>query len=290
VRHYARRTAGTYEQWVRRFLRFHGLRPPREMGLEEINAFLTHLAVEERVSVSSQTQALSALLFLYRHVLGIPSGDLTGVVRARVRRRLPVVLTPAEVQLVLSQLEGTTDLVAGLLYGSGVRLMEALRLRVQDLDFGHRQITVRSGKGDKDRLTLMPERLVAPLEAHLERVVLPHALERKYPNAAMEWGWQWVFPQSRRWRDPTNGGEGRHHLDPSIVQKEVRKAVQAAGIPKRVSCHTFRHSFATHLLERGADIRTIQELLGHNDVRTTMIYTHVLNRGPCGVRSPADLL
>ena len=229
-------------------------------------------------------------MFLYRHVLGIPPGDLTGVVRARVRRRLPVVMTPAEVQQVLSQLEGTTDLVAGLLYGSGVRLMEALRLRVQDLDFGHRQITVRSGKGDKDRLTLMPERLVAPLEAHLERVVLPHALERKYPNAAMEWGWQWVFPQSRRWRDPTNGREGRHHLDPSIVQKEVRKAVQAAGIPKRVSCHTFRHSFATHLLERGADIRTIQELLGHNDVRTTMTYSHVLNRGPCGVRSPADLL
>lgn len=275
------------------------------MGQEEINAFLSHLAVEQGVSASSQTQALSALLFLYRHVLGIPPDDLTGVVRARVRRRLPVLMTPAEVQQVLGQLEGTTGLVAGLLYGSGLRLMEALRLRVQDLDFGHRQITVRNGKGDKDRPSLMPERLVVPLGDHLEvvrqvhraditagwgRVVLPHALERKYPNAAVAWGWQWVFPQSRRWRDPTSGREGRHHLDPSIVQKAVRKAVQATGIPKRVSCPTFRHSFATHLLERGTDIRTIQELLGHNDVRTTMIYTHVLNRGPCGVRSPADLL
>jgi integron integrase len=275
------------------------------MGQEEINAFLSHLAVEQGVSASSQTQALSALLFLYRHVLGIPPGDLTGVVRARVRRRLPVLMTPAEVQQVLGQLEGTTGLVAGLLYGSGLRLMEALRLRVQDLDFGHRQITVRNGKGDKDRPSLMPERLGVPLGDHLEvvrqvhraditagwgRVVLPHALKRKYPNAAVAWGWQWVFPQSRRWRDPTSGREGRHHLDPSIVQKAVRKAVQATGIPKRVSCPTFRHSFATHLLERGTDIRTIQELLGHNDVRTTMIYTHVLNRGPCGVRSPADLL
>jgi integron integrase len=305
VRHYARRTAGTYEQWVRRFLRFHGLRPPCEMGQEEINAFITHLAVVEGVSASSQTQALSALLFLYRHVLGRDAGDLTGVVRARVRRRLPVVMTPAEVQMVLSRLEGSTGLVARLLYGSGLRLMEALRLRVQDLDFGHRQITVRSGKGDKDRITLMPERLMAPLGRHLEGVrqvhrddlaagwgdvLLPHALDRKYPSAAREWGWQWVFPQSRRWRDPTHSREGRHHLDASIVQKEVRRAAQATGIPKRVSCHTFRHCFATHLLERGADIRIIQELLGHNDVRTTMIYTHELNRGPCGVRSPADLL
>jgi integron integrase len=305
VRHYARRTAGTYEQWVRRFLRFHGLKPPREMGQAEINAFLTHLAVEERVSASSQTQALSALLFLYRHVLGMDPGDLTGVVRARVKRRLPVVMTPAEVQQVLGLMEGTTILVAGMLYGSGLRLMEALRLRVQDLDFGHRQIVVRSGKGDKDRHTLMPEKLIAPLRQHLEvvrgvhsaylavgwgRVVLPHALARKYPNAEVEWGWQWVFPQGRRWRDPGSGREGRHHLDPSIVQKEVRRAARAAGLAKRVSCHTFRHSFATHLLERGTDIRTIQELLGHSDVRTTMIYMHVLNRGPCGVRSPADLL
>ncbi len=305
VRHYARRTVGTYEQWVRRFLRFHGLRPPREMGQAEINAFLTHLAVDQQVSASSQTQALSALLFLYRHVLGIDPGELTGVVRARVKRRVPVVMTPAEVQKVLEQLNGTPALVSGLLYGSGLRLMEALRLRVQDLGFERREITVRSGKGDKDRLTLLPERLITPLHSHLEevrelhaedlaagwgKVVLPHALARKYPNADREWAWQWVFPQSRRWKDPSSGKEGRHHLDASIVQKEVRRAVLAAGLSKPVSCHTFRHSFATHLLERGADIRTIQELLGHSDVRTTMIYTHVLNRGPCGVRSPADLL
>jgi integron integrase len=214
-------------------------------------------------------------------------------------------MTPAEVQKVLEQLDGTSALVAGLLYGSGLRLMEALRLRVKDLEFGRKEITVRSGKGDKDRITLMAERLISPLERHLEevrgvqaadlaagwgKVVLPHALERKYPNAAVEWSWQWVFPQSRRWCDPARGRQGRHHLDASIVQKEVRRAVVASGIAKPVSCHTFRHSFATHLLERGSDIRTIQELLGHSDVRTTMIYTHVLNRGPCGVRSPADLL
>ena len=305
VRHYARRTIGTYEQWVRRFLRFHGLRPPREMGQAEINTFLTHLAVEQQVSASSQTQALSALLFLYRHVLGVEPGDLNGVVRASVKRRVPVVMTPAEVQKVLEQLDGTPAIVCRLLYGSGLRLMEALRLRVKDLDFERREITVRSGKGDKDRLTLMPERLITPLRSHLEevrglhasdlaaglgKVALPHALARKYPNADREWGWQWVFPQSKRWRDPTSGQQGRHHLDGSIVQKEVRRAVVASGMAKPASCHTFRHSFATHLLERGADIRTIQELLGHSDVRTTMIYTHVLNRGPLGIRSPADLL
>ena len=305
MRHYARRTVGTYVQWVRRFLRFHGMRHPREMGQAEINAFLTHLAVEQQVSASSQTQALSALLFLYRHVLGVDPGDLNGVVRASVKRRVPVVMTPAEVQKVLEQLDGTPALVGRLLYGSGLRLMEALRLRVKDLDFERREITVRSGKGDKDRLTLMPERLITPLRCHLEevrslhasdlaagmgKVALPHALARKYPNADREWGWQWVFPQSKRWRDPASGQQGRHHLDGSIVQKEVRRAVVASGMAKPVSCHTFRHSFATHLLERGADIRTIQELLGHSDVRTTMIYTHVLNRGPLGVRSPADLL
>lgn len=305
MRHYARRTIGTYEQWVRRFLRFHGMRHPREMGQAEINGFLTHLAVDLQVSASSQTQALSALLFLYRHVLAVDPGDLTGVVRARVKRRVPVVMTPTEVQKVLDQLDGTPALVCRLLYGSGLRLMEALRLRVQDLDFERKEITVRSGKGDKDRLSLMPERLNAPLRGHLEavrglhgkdlaagwgRVVLPHALARKYPNADREWAWQWVFPQSKRWRDQPSGQHGRHHMDGSIVQKEVRRAVQAAEIAKPVSCHTFRHSFATHLLERGTDIRTIQELLGHSDVRTTMIYTHVLNRGPFGVRSPADLL
>jgi integron integrase len=305
VRRYARRTVATYEQWLRRYLRFHRMRHPREMGEAEINAFLSHLATEERVSASTQNQALAALLFLYRSVLGGDVGSLEGVIRARKRRRLPVVLTVSEVRAVLDELEGTEGLVAQLLYGSGLRLMEALRLRIKDVDLEQRCITVRSGKGDKDRLTVLPARLVEPLKRHLRdvrrqhqddladgwgAVELPHALERKYPNAAREWGWQWLFPQSRRWRDPRQAIEGRHHLDPSLVQRAVRAAVQAAGITKPATCHTFRHSFATHLLEQGADIRTIQELLGHSDVKTTMIYTHVLNRGPSGVRSPADLL
>jgi site-specific recombinase XerD len=273
VRHYARRTVNTDEQWLRRFLRFHGLRHPREMGSPEVNAFLAHLAVERKVSASTQNQALAALLFLYRELL---NQDL--------------------------DLEG---LVAGLLYGSGLRLMEALRLRVQDLDFQRRELTVRNGKGGKDRRTLLPNRVGQQLQDHLVavrrvhrqdlaegygRVPLPHALGRKYPNAPVEWGWQWVFPQHHRWCDPATGEQGRHHLDPSLIQKAVRRAVLAAGIHKPASPNTFRHSFATHLLERGQDIRTIQELLGHKDVQTTMIYTHVLNRGPLGVSSPADLL
>lgn len=263
----------TYEQWLRRFLRFHGLRHPREMGSSEVNAFLAHLAVERKVSASTQNQALAALLFLYRELL---KQDL--------------------------DLEG---LVAGLLYGSGLRLMEALRLRVQDLDFQRRELTVRNGKGGKDRRSLLPNRVGQQLQDHLVavrrvhrqdlaegygRVPLPHALGRKYPNAPVEWGWQWVFPQHHRWCDPATGEQGRHHLDPSLIQKAVRRAVLAAGIHKPASPHTFRHSFATHLLERGQDIRTIQELLGHKDVQTTLIYTHVLNRGPLGVSSPADLL
>ena len=304
ARHYARRTVATYEQWLRRFLRFHHLRHPREMGSEEVNAFLTHLAVELRVSASTQNQALSALLFLYRELLE-QDLDLERLVRAHKPRRLPVVLTTEEVRSVLQRLEGCDALVAGLLYGSGLRLMEALRLRVHDLDFNRRELTVRNGKGGKDRRTLLPERLSKELRNHLEevrqihqrdlmngwgRVVLPYALARKYPNAAVEWGWQWVFPQQRRWQDPTSGEQGRHHLDPSLIQKSVRRAVLAAGISKPASCHSLRHSFATHLLERGQDIRTIQELLGHSDLKTTMIYTHVLNRGPMGVASPADLL
>ena len=304
ARHYARRTVTTYEQWVRRFLRFHGLRHPREMGSTEVNSFLTHLAVERRVSPSTQNQALAALLFLYRNLLERDL-ELASVVRARSRQRLPVVLTTEEVRAVLQRLDGIEGLVAGLLYGSGLRLMEAVRLRVQDLDFSRRELTVRDGKGGKDRRTLLPDRMVEQLRSHLQtvralhrkdltdgwgRVELPHALARKYPNAPVEWGWQWVFPQHNRWRDRTTGAEGRHHIDPSLIQKAVRKAVLAAGISKPATCHTLRHSFATHLLERGQDIRTIQELLGHSDLKTTMIYTHVLNRGPMGVASPADLL
>lgn len=277
ARHYARRTVSSYEQWLRRFLRFHRPRHPRQMGEAEINAFLSHLATEEGVSASTQNQALAALLFLYRTVLGGDVGNLEGVIRARKRQRLPVVLTVGEV----------------------------LRLRIKDLDLEQRCITVRCGKGDKDRRTVLPINLVDPLKRHMKEVQhqhqsdlsagwgaveLPHALARKYRNAAREWGWQWLFPQGRRWRDPRQNKEGRHHLDPSLVQRAVRAAVQAAGISKPATCHTFRHSFATHLLEQGADIRTIQELLGHSDVKTTMIYTHVLNRGPSGVRSPADLL
>jgi integron integrase len=305
ARHYARRTVATYEQWLRRFLRFHQMRHPRQMGEAEINAFLSHLATEERVSASTQNQALAALLFLYRTVLGGDVGNLEGVIRARKRQRLPVVLTVGEVRAVLHHLDGAEALVAQLLYGGGLRLMEALRLRIKDVDLEQRCITVRCGKGDKDRRTVLPSSLVDPLKRHMNEVQhqhqndlsagwgaveLPHALERKYRNAAREWGWQWLFPQGRRWRDPRQNIEGRHHLDPSLVQRAVRAAVQAAGISKPATCHTFRHSFATHLLEQGADIRTIQELLGHSDVKTTMIYTHVLNRGPTGVRSPADLL
>jgi integron integrase len=304
TRHYARRTVKTYEQWLRRYLRFHGLRHPREMGSAEVNAFLTHLAVEEQVSASTQNQALAALLFLYRDLLERDL-ELEGVIRARTRQRIPVVLSEAEVRAVREKLEGESALVVGLLYGSGLRLMEALRLRVKDLDLERRELTVRDGKGSKDRLTMLPQSLVSALQEHLlgvrslhrsdmaagwGRVLMPYALNRKYPNASREWAWQWVFPQQNRWRDRESGTQGRHHLDPSVVQKAVKWAVLEAGVTKAASCHTFRHSFATHLLERGQDIRTIQELLGHKDVSTTMIYTHVLNRGPLGVRSPADIL
>ena len=304
TRHYARRTVKAYEQWLRRFLRFHRMRHPREMGSGEVNAFLTHLAVEEQVSASTQNQVLAALLFLYRDLLE-QELELEGVVRARTRQRVPVVLSEAAVRAVRERLDGEVALVVGLLYGSGLRLMEALRLRVKDLDLQRREITVRDGKGGKDRLTVLPQSLVPALQEHLlrvrslhqsdlaagwGRVLMPYALERKYPNANREWAWQWVFPQRNRWKDRESGTQGRHHLDPSVVQKAVKRAVTEAGVTKQASCHTFRHSFATHLLERGQDIRTIQELLGHKDVSTTMIYTHVLNRGPLGVRSPADLV
>lgn len=303
ARHYSRRTEQAYCLWVRRYIRFHGLRHPREMGEAEINAFLTHLATEREVSASTQNQALSALLFLYRYVLERSVGDLGGVVRARRPRRLPVVLTRDEVAAVLDYLDGDLRLMASLMYGAGLRLNECLGLRVQDLDFARGEIVVRGGKGDKDRVTVLPQALRPQLRAHLATVKrihkadlaagwgaveLPDALARKYPHASTDWRWQWVFPQRRRWRDPRSGHEGRHHLHETVVQRAMKEAVGASGTTKRAGCHTLRHSFATHLLETGYDIRTIQELLGHKDVRTTMVYTHVLNRGGLGVRSPLD--
>ena len=303
TRHYSRRTERAYVGWVRRFVRFHGLRHPAAMGAEEVTAFLTHLATERNVSASTQNQALSALLFLYKHVLEIDLPWLDNVVRAKRPQRLPMVLSRAEVRLVLDQLSGTPWLVAALLYGSGLRLLECLRLRVQDVDLRRAELFVHDGKGAKDRVTLLPDSLHKPLREQLAEsravhredlavgagaVELPDALGRKYRSAAREWAWQWVFPASRTYVDRVTGQRRRRHLHESVVQREVKSAVIRAGIPRRATCHTLRHSFATHLLEAGYDIRTIQELLGHKDVSTTMIYTHVLNRGGRGVRSPLD--
>ena len=303
VRHYSPRTEEAYVAWVRRFVRFHEFRHPRELGPCAVAAFLSDLATRRRVSASTQNQALAALLFLYREVLREPSPGLEGVIRAKRPHRLPVVLSRDEAHAVLAELSGAPRLVALLLYGSGLRLLEALRLRVKDLDLARGELTVRAGKGDKDRRTVLPAAAAVPLREHLARVralhardlargagrvALPGALERKLPQAGREWGWQWVFPATTHYRDRETGERRRHHLHESAVQRAVREAVLKAGISKRATCHTFRHSFATHLLEDGYDIRTVQELLGHNDVRTTMIYTHVLNRGGRGVRSPLD--
>jgi len=303
LHHYSPRTEQAYVHWVRRLVRFHGMRDPALMGEPEISAFLTDLATQRHVSAPTQNQALGAILFLYREVLGRRLAWLDGVVRAKETGRLPVVLTPVEVRGVVGELKGEYWVVAMLLYGAGLRLLEALQLWVKDVDFGRREIRLRSGKGGKDRVTVLPDVVRERLEVHLEAVrrlhqkdlgvgggavVLPGALDRKLAGAAKEWAWQWVFRASRRYRDPATGEVRRHHLDPSAVQRAFHGAVLASGIPKRATCHTLRHSFATHLLEGGADIRTVQELLGHRDVRTTMIYTHVLNRGGLGVRSPAD--
>ncbi|MDP3089556.1 MAG: integron integrase [Nitrospira sp.] len=303
ARHYSRRTEQAYGHWVSRFLHFHQGRHPAEMAEADINRFLTHLALTEKVSASTQNQALSAFLFLYRHVNGRDIGDLGEVIRARKPERLPVVMTREEVKAVLANLIGEKRLMASLMYGAGLRLMECLRLRVQDLDFSRNEILIRDGKGAKDRMTMLPESVKAPLLGHLTkvkavhqrdlaegwgRVQLPDALDRKYPNAPRDWRWQWVFPQDHRWVNGKTKEQGRHHIDESLVQKAVRDAVAKAELMKRATCHTFRHSFATHLLESGSDIRTVQELLGHRDVKTTMIYTHVLHRGPAGVRSPLD--
>jgi len=301
VRHYSIRTEETYVQWIRRFVIFNDKRHPDEMGESEVARFLTHLAVDEHVAPGTQNQALNALVFLYKVVLGRPLKEIQGIVRAKREQRLPVVLTADEVASILRALTGISWLVACLQYGSGLRLLESVRLRVKDLDFAHRAIVVRDGKGRKDRVTTLPDELTVPLQRHLENrraqwerdgilghgtVHLPYALNRKFPNAAYEWAWQYVFSSQRISVDPRSGVRRRHHLDGSSVQKAVKKAVRRASIPKPASCHSLRHSFATHLLLRGMDIRTVQEQLGHTDLRTTQIYTHVIHRGGMAVQSP----
>jgi len=304
-RNYSIRTEQAYRSWAERFLAFINHRDPRTAGPPEVISFLETLAVRGNVAASTQNQALNALAFFYGQALEQPLGDLGAFIRAKRPQRLPVVLTRGEVLKLLDGLEGTYRLMASLLYGTGMRLMECLRLRVKDVDFAYRQIVVRDGKGQKDRVTPLPERLIEPLRAHLERakalheadlqqgngeVFLPFALDRKYPNAAREWGWQYVFPSGRLAVDPRSGAIRRHHLHENGLQKAVKRAATVAGLAKPANCHALRHSFATHLLETGHDIRTVQELLGHSDVSTTMIYTHVLNRGGQGVVSPLDKL
>jgi integron integrase len=305
LRHYSRRTEEAYCHWITRFLRFHRCRHPREMGAPEVTGFLSHLAVHEHVAAATQNQALAALLFLYGHVLGLQLPWLDDLVRVERPARLPVVLSRDEVRRVLARLHGTPALMAGLMYGAGLRLLECAELRVKDVDFAARTLVVRAGKGDRDRATLLPAASVEPLRAHLVTVrrqheadlqkragwvELPSALSRKYPNAGRELAWQWVFPATRVYVERETGQVRRHHFHESAVQRAVKEAVLAAGIGKPASCHTLRHSFATHLLEDGYDIRTVQQLLGHRDVRTTMLYTHVLQRGVFGVRSPLDRL
>lgn len=311
TRHYSIRTEQAYVDWARRFILFHGKRHPQDMGAAEVEAFLSHLAVDRQVSASTQNQAKAAILYLYKQVLGVDLPWLDEVVQAKRPWRLPVVLTLSEVRDLLLHVEGTAGLIAQLLYGTGMRLLEALRLRVKDVEFARREVVVREGKGNKDRVTVLPENLIAPLQAQLQkaralhekdlaaglgRVYLPHALAVKYPGADRSWAWQWVFPSPVRAIDPRPDArtgealERRHHVYPESVQRAVREAARRAGIAKPVSPHVLRHSFATHLLQSGYDIRTVQELLGHVDVGTTMIYTHVLNKGGRGILSPLDAL
>ena len=305
VRHYSYRTEKTYVDWVKRFIFFHNKRHPKDMAEPEVGAFLTYLAIERRVAASTQNQALNALVFLYKAVLDKPLGEIKDITRAKKPRRLPVVLTTGEIKSLLRELQGIHWLAACLLYGSGLRLMEALRLRVKDIDFERCAIFVRQGKGGKDRVVTLASELVIPLKRHLDyikvmhdkeltegfgSVEMPFALGRKYPRAHLEWGWQYVFPSRHRSVDPRSGIERRHHIDATCIQKAIRKAVRSAGIHKPASCHTLRHSFATHLLERGMDIRTVQEQLGHSDIRTTQIYTHVIGHGASGVISPLSTL
>ena len=304
-RHYSLRTEQAYWYWIRYFIFFHGRRHPAEMGAEEVTAFLNWLATERNVAAATQNQALSALLFLYQKVLGVELPWLASLMRAKRPVRVPAVLTEAEVRRLLGELHGVKWLMAALLYGAGLRQAECLALRVKDVDFAYRHIVVRDGKGARDRVVPLPEATVQPLHEHLGRVRtlhrrdidegygevwLPHALARKYPRAARQWAWQFLFPSKNRSVDPRSGAVRRHHLYPDTLGRAIKQASNAAGIVKPVSCHTLRHSFATHLLERGHDIRTVQELLGHSDASTTMIYTHVMNKGARGVRSPLDRL
>ncbi len=302
-KNYSIRTEQAYVAWIRRFILFYNKSHPANLGANEIESFLTHLAVDRNVAASTQNQAMSALLFLYREVLKMDLPWLADVERAKKPKHIPVVLSREEVKAVLAHLQGLPWLMASLLYGSGLRLMECIRLRVKDVDFGMNQIIVRDGKGKKDRVTILPEKLITPLSEQLDKakiihqqdlqrgfgsVYLPFALERKYPNASKSWGWQYVFPSARLSKDPRSDITRRHHVDEKVLQRAMQRAVRQAGIDKPASCHTLRHSFATHLLQAGYDIRTVQELLGHKDVSTTMIYTHVLNRGGRGVVSPLD--
>ena len=302
LQRYSRRTEDVYVRWVKRFIAFHGRRHPKELAEAEISAFLSHLAEVRRVGGGTQNQALAALLFLYRTVLGVPIVMGRDVVRARRPKRVPVVMSPEEVWRVLDRMEGDCRLAAMLMYGSGLRLLECLTLRVKDVDFALGEITVRGGKGQKDRRTMLASSVADELTLHMRRVrqqhvrdvargvrmALPDALEQKFPNACREWSWRWLFPSSRVYR-ASDGSVRRHHLHETVLQRAIHDAVREAGLTKRVTSHTFRHSFATHLMQAGYDIRTVQELLGHTDVRTTMIYTHVLNKGGLGVRSPADI-
>lgn len=303
VRHYSYETEKAYSYWTRFFIRFNGLRHPSELSENDVGRFLTFLAVQRNVSPSTQNQALNAIVFLYKHVVQRPLGLIGNAARAKRRERLPVVFTPSEVARIVSRLNGTARIVVSLLYGSGMRLMECLRLRVKDLDFERGEIFIRDGKGGKDRVTVMPASVRSELQRCIERsrnlhsfdlaegygtVSMPYALQKKYPNAARELRWQYIFPAENRSVDPISRKIKRHHILPDTVQRQVRRAILESGIQKHGSCHTFRHSFATHVLERGYDIRTVQELLGHRDVKTTMIYTHVLNRGGRGVCSPLD--